>query len=201
MNVAEGRNIAKERLRLASEWHQWARENGAHWTLTLALGVRPTGPFDAEASLRPHLTKLLRNVAHECFDVPRRQLERLTPETAPWFTCVYEATDRHGNAWPHVHGMIALRGQPEALLRGVLRDRWGSDENTDADAYIIRDWAKVKVFSRDLAPRAVVRREGYRPSFDLSPLNDEGFARYALKKIDPKRASIITATEIMKIAA
>lgn len=198
MNIAPGRDITAERLRLARDWHRWARENDAHWCLTLALGVRPSGPFDPEASLRPHLTKLLRNVAHECFDVPRRQLAKLKPEIAPWFTCVYEATDRHGNPWPHVHGMIALRGQPEALLRGVLRDRWGPDENADAEAYIIRDWAKVAAPSCDFAPRAVVRRDGYQPSFDLSPLNDEGFARYALKKLDPRNASIITATEILK---
>ena len=201
MNVAEGRNIAKERLRLVQDLHEWADKNGAHWTLTLALGVRPTSSFDLEASLQPHLTKLFRNLAHECFDVPRRQLGKLTRDTAPWFAGIYEATDKHGSPWPHIHGMIALRGQPEALLRGVLRDRWGSDRNEVAPAYIIRDWAKVDAPSRELAPRAVLKRDGYRPSFDLAPVKNEKWARYTLKKIDPKNASIITATEILKIAA
>lgn len=201
MNIDPGRDLAEERRRLAGAWHQWARENNAHWCLTLSLGTSPTGSFDAEASLRPHLTRLLRNVAHECFDVPRRQLEKLTPETAPWFTCIYEATDRHGRLSPHVHGIIALRDEPEALLRGILRDRWGWDENADADAYTIRDWIKVDAPSRDFAPRAVIKRAGYRPSFDLRPMNDEGWTRYCLKKLDPKNVSIITASEIMKIAA
>ena len=193
---------SESRERLIEQLEEWRHRHKATWALTLALGVSPEGRFDPEASLKPHLRKLLKQLACEVFGVPRRQVRHLTAETAPFFAGIYESHSRFGRPWPHIHGCIALNGQREALLRGVLRDRWGSDEHPDKPAVISQDWVAVPMPSRDIAPRSVVNRPGYRPSFSLSPIYDANFlGGYSAKLTSVRNVSVWTAPEIMNLAA
>jgi len=190
------------RPRLISELEDWRIMHNARWALTLSLGVSPVGRFDPDASLKPHLRKLLKQLASEVFGVPRRQVKHLTPATAPFFAGLYESHDRFGRPWPHVHGAIALGGHSEALLRGVLRDRWGKDENPEKAAVIASEGVAVPCPSRDLAPRAVVSRPDYRPSFALKPIFSANWiGGYASKLSSVQNVSVWTAPEIMNLAA
>jgi hypothetical protein len=193
---------SEERERLVGQLEEWRQHHGAQWALTLALGVSPTGHFDPEAALKPHLRKLLKQLACEVFGVPRRQLGRLNHDTAPFFVGVYESHDRFERPWPHIHGCIALRGQSEALLRGVLRDRWGMDQHPAKPAIIGRDKVAVAVPSREVAPRAAIARPGYRPSFSLTPIRtDNWLGGYSTKMTNVRNVSVWTAPEILNLAA
>ncbi len=190
------------RDRLISELEDWRIRHNAHWALTLSLGVSPTGHFDPDASLKPHLRKLLKQLASEVFSVPRRQVKHLTSASAPFFAGLYESHDKFGRPWPHVHGAIALGGHSETLLRGVLRDRWGKDENPEKAAVIASEGIAVPSPSRDLAPRAVVSRPDYRPSFALKPIFSENWiGGYASKLCSVRRVSVWTTPEILNLAA
>lgn len=194
--------VAPDRSRLIRELEEWRQSHKAQWALSLALGVSPLGHFDPETSLKPHLRKLIKQLASEVFGVPRRQVRHLTAATAPFFAGVYESHDRFGRPWPHIHGCIALGGHSEAFLRGVLRDRWGADEHPDRPGVISSDWAAVPSPSRDLAPRSVVNRPGYRPSFSLTPIfNDNFLGGYATKLTSVRNASVWTSPEILNLAA
>ncbi|MGV9005359.1 MAG: hypothetical protein ACOH1H_01335 [Brevundimonas sp.] len=191
-----------DRARLVEELEDWRLSYNAHWALTLSLGVSPRGHFDPEASLRPQRNKLLKNISSEVFGVPRRQIKHLTIETAPFFAGLYESHDKHRNPWPHIHGCFALGGQSEALLRGVLRDRWGEDAHPEKPGIIARDLAAVPSPSRDLAPRGVVNRLDYRPSFALEPIfSAKWLGGYASKLSSVRDVSVWTTAEIMKLAA
>lgn len=191
-----------DRARLVLQLEEWRHLHKADWALTLALGLSPEGHFDPEASFKPHLRKLLKQLSCEVFGVPRRQLRNLTAETAPFFAGMYETHDRFGRPWPHMHGCIALRGQPEGLLRGALRDRWGLDEHPDKPAFISQEWVAVSMPSRAIAPRSVINHRSYRPSFSLTPIySDNYFGGYAAKLSSARNVSVWTAPEIMNLAA
>ena len=190
------------RDRLIRGLEDWRIQHNARWALTLSLGVSPHGHFDPDASLKPHLRKLLKQLASEVFGVPRRQVKHLTPATAPFFAGLYESHDKFGRPWPHIHGAIALGGHSEALLRGVLRDRWGKDESPEKAAVIASEGIAVPCPSRDLAPRGVVRRPDYRPSFALKPIFSANWiGGYASKLSSVQNVSVWTAPEIMNLAA
>lgn len=191
------------RERMVDQLETWRVKNKAEWSLTLALGFSPDGAFDPDASFKPHLRKLLKNVACEVFDLSLRQRKRLSREDNPvFFAGVYESHDRFGRAWPHIHGCVALRGQSEALLRGVLRDRWGRDEDADKPAIIGVDMVPVPVASRDVAARSVINRPSYRPSFCLRPITDAHWlGGYSAKSGSIRDLSMWTAPEIMNLAA
>lgn len=197
-----GRPKLSSRLRLISELEDWRVRNNARWALTLSLGVSPLGRFDPEASFKPHLRKLLKQLSCEVYGVPRRQVRHLTSATAPFFAGLYESHDAFGRPWPHIHGAIALGGHSEALLRGVLRDRWGADESPEKPAVIAQDHIAVPCPSREIAPRGVVNRHGYRPSFALKPIFSANWiGGYASKLSSVRNVSVWTAPEIMNLAA
>ena len=190
------------RLRLVSELEDWRLENKAHWALTLALGVSPLGHLDPEASFKPHMRKLMRQLSCEVFGVSRRQVKHLTASTAPFFAGVYESHDKFGRPWPHIHGAIAVGGQSEALLRGVLRDRWGADENPERAGVITLDSVGVPSPSREIPPRGVINRPDYRPSFALKPIFSANWiGGYSSKLSSVRNVSIWTTPEIMNLAA
>lgn len=196
------RQPSLSRQRLIEQTEEWRERHNAQWALTLSLGVSPMGGFDPDASFKPHLRKLLKQIASEVFGVPRRQVRHITPATAPFFAGVYESHDRFGRLWPHIHGAIALGGHSEALLRGVLRDRWGTDESPDKPAQIAVDHLAVAMPSHDFAPRGVVSRRDYRPSFDLKPIRDANWlGGYSTKSTSVRNVSVWTAPEIMNLAA
>lgn len=190
------------RLRLISELEDWRLQHNARWALTLTLGTSPIGRFDPEASFKPQLRKLMKQLSCEVFGVGRRQLPRLTSATAPFFAGLYESHDRFGRPWPHFHGAIALGGQPEALLRGVLRDRWGKDENPEKEGVIAVDGIAAPCPSRDTAPRGVVSGATYRPSFALKPIFSANWiGGYSTKLSGVRNVSVWTTPEIMNLAA
>lgn len=172
----------------------------ASWALTLSLGIEPRASFDPEASFRPHLRKLFRNLEREVFGLSRRASESQEREAAFFFLGVYESHDKFGRPWPHIHGAIALEGHSEALLRGALRNRWGGDEEPSKRAVIALDHIAVPCPSREIAPRAVVNRPDYRPSFCLRPIySDYWLGTYALKSAPTQNISIWTAAEILNL--
>lgn len=190
------------RQRLISDLEDWRIRHDARWSLNLSLGVSPLGRFDPDASFKPHLRKLMRQLACEVFGVPRRQVHRLTSDTAPFFAGLYESHDRFGRPWPHMHGAIALGGHSEALLRGVLRDRWGEDGDPSKPAVIAQDHVAVPCPSREIAPRSVVNRPDYRPSFSLKPIFSANWlGGYASKLSRVQDVSVWTTPEIMNLAA
>lgn len=189
------------RERLISELEDWRLRHKARWALTLSLGVSPLGRFDADASLKPHLRKLFRNLEREVFGLSRRASERQDREAAFFFAGLYESRDRFGRPWPHIHGAIALGGQSEALLRGVLRDRWGEDEEPSKRAVIAVDHIAVPCPSREIALRGVVNRPDYRPSFCLRPIcNDYWLGVYSIKSMPTANASIWPASYILNLS-
>jgi hypothetical protein len=190
------------RDRLISELEEWRLHHNAHWALTLTLGMTPERAFDPDVSFKPHVRKLLKQISCEVFGVPRRQVKNLTCDAAPFFAGLYESRGKHGQPWPHLHGAIALRGQSEALLRGVLRDRWGMDEDPELPGVISADHVAVPCPSREFAPRGVVNRHDYRPSFALKRIFSANWlGGYSTKQVSTSSVSIWTAPEIMNLAA
>ncbi len=189
------------RERLISELEDWRVRHNAGWALTLSLGVSPLGHFDPDVSLKPHLRKLFRNLEREVFGLSRRASERQDREAAFFFAGLCESHDKFGRPWPHIHGAIALGGHSEALLRGVLRDRWGKDENPEKAAVIASEGIAVPCPSREIAPRGVVNRPTYRPSFCLKPLfSDYWLGVYSLKSMPTTNASLWPASYILNLS-
>lgn len=188
------------RDRLISELEDWRIRHNAGWALTLSLGVSPIGHFDPDASLKPHLRKLFRNLEREVFGLSRRASERQDRHAAFFFAGLYESHDKFGRPWPHVHGAIALGGHSEALLRGVLRDRWGKDEHPEKPAVVAVDHIAVPCPSREIAPRGVVNRPNYRPSFSLKPIFSANWlGGYSAKSTGVRKVSIWPAPDILNL--
>jgi hypothetical protein len=188
------------RDRLISELEDWRVRHNAGWALTLSLGVSPIGRFDPDASLKPQLRKLFRNLEREVFGLSRRASERQARHAAFFFAGLYESHDKFGRPWPHLHGAIALGGHSEALLRGVLRDRWGSDEQPKKPAVVAVNHVAVPCPSREIAPRGVVNRHNYRPSFSLKPiLSANWLGGYSAKSIGVRKVSIWPAPDILNL--
>lgn len=188
------------RFRLASELEDWRLEHGAHWALTLSLGVSPLGHFDPEASFKPHLRKLFRNMEREVFGLSRRLSERKDRDAAFFFAGIYEARSKAGQPWPHIHGVISLGGQTENLLRGVLRDRWGADEEPHKPAVIAVDHVPAPCPSQEVAARGVVNRFGYRPSFSLKRVfGPNWLGGYSIKSSGVRTVTVWTAPEILNL--
>ena len=182
----------------ASDWHDWARESGATHTLTVTLGVWPSRTFDPEASFRPELKKLFRAITHEVRGVPKRHLHAVKAHEVPWFAGMVERTTRSGADFPHIHGYIALDRDEEPLMRGVLRTRWGKDEDSHLPAHVYDAWGlSVDAPSESLARRAVFKRPGCEPSFCLRPLSGPGWSSYAAKKAEVRSALLWTTSEIL----
>lgn len=190
------------RARLIEELEDWRLRHNARWALNLSLGISPLGHFDSESSFKPHLRKLMRQLSCEVFGIGRRQLKRLTPATAPFFAGLYEGHDKFGRPWPHIHGAMALGGQPEALLRGVLRDRWGRDEDPEKDGIIVCDSVGAPSPAEGVARRGVIKRLDYRPSFALKPIYSSNWiGGYAAKRSTVRDVSVWTTPEIMNLSA
>ena len=175
----------------ADALHEWAVENGATHALTLTLGHYPTRAFDADAMFRPALRKLLKAIAHDARGVPKRWLHRMRPNQHPFVCVLYEPTTREGVPFPHVHGFIGLRLGEEPLMRGVLRTRWGTEKHPDKPAHVL-----TLEPSRARASRAVVKHPSMRPTFELAPLRNGGWASYSLKKTNAKER-LWTSAELL----
>lgn len=188
------------RQRLITDLEDWRIRHNARWALTLSLGVSPSGRFDADASLKPHLRKLFRNLEREVFGLSRRASERQDRHAAFFFAGLYESHDKFGRPWPHIHGAIALGGHSEALLRGVLRDRWGKDDEPSKPAVIAQDHVAVPSLSREIATRGVVNRPDYRPSFSLKPIFSANWlGGYGSKLSRVQDVSFWTAPQILNL--
>lgn len=180
----------------ASAWHAWAVEERATHALTLTPGFWPERSFDADASFRPELKKLFRAIAHDVFDYPRRYVQQLTSDEMPWFTGMVERTTKSGADFPHIHGYLAVPEGDDELMRGVLRCRWGQDEDDHLPAYVIEGFQRRDAPSDSIARRAVFRRAGCAPSFCLRPLHGPEWAEYCVKKAD-RSSGFWTTAEIL----